>query len=357
MDKTITKPTGLNLINSTLNRGSTGDQVKALQQYLIGLGYNNVKADGVFGPITEAAVKQFQMDNGLTADGHFGPQALGKAKTIGSTSTTSGVPGTGKAPDDPSNMYNTVTGQLNPKFVPKTQAELDSFYAANVVSHPEFSGNTKEALDNAVATGDFSGILNSQGQPFSTADQGAAVAEAEAALAPGYEATKKYDTATTEDILKGKQSDYQNWLDTQGTAFQKEKTTLDQNAAEQGVLFSGGRAQKEQALGDVYNKNMEYKRASVGSDIAGTARDYQYKYGDSSAPKLSQYYNLGSNVYNPNVATGGVTTGNLSSVYTPTTGYQGTAEVAKKAAAQTRAAGLLWNKGNKLLSTGYKNQF
>ena len=336
--KTTQKPTGLNTITSTLNRGSTGDQVKALQQYLIGMGYNNVKADGVFGPITESAVKQFQLDNNLSADGHFGPQTLGTAKTIGATSTTAGNPGS--------------------VVVPKTQAELDALYNKAVVSHPTFAGNTPEALANAQSTGDFSGLYNEYGQPFSSTDQAQAVSDATAALAPGYEATKQYETQNTEDVLKQKNADYQSWLDSQKTNFQTDKTNLDQNAADQGVLFSGGRIQKQQALGDTYAKNNAAKLGSVGTDIIGTARDYQYKYGNDAGNNLSQYYNLGSNVYNPNVATGGATSGGLSSIYNPSTSnFQGTANVANKTAIQTRAAGLLANKGNKLLSTGYKNQF
>jgi len=276
-----TKKTGLDSISSTLNRGSTGDPVKALQQYLIGLGYDGVKADGVYGPVTEAAVKQFQLDNGLPADGHFGPETLGKAKTIGATSTPGGAPGTGKLPDDPSNMFNQATGELNPKFVPKTQAELDQFYNASVANHPVFKGNSAEALAYATSTGDFSNLLNPEGKPFSQADQEAAVAESNAALKPGFDATKQYDTANAEDALKLKNLDYNNFLNTEKTNFEADKTNLDQGAANNGVLFSGGRIEKEKALKKAYDLNQANKLATTGADIAGTARDYQYKYGNA----------------------------------------------------------------------------
>jgi hypothetical protein len=52
----------------TLRRGSRGDHVRTLQQK-IGMG-----ADGVFGPLTEAKVRQFQRDKGLVPDGIVGPQ-------------------------------------------------------------------------------------------------------------------------------------------------------------------------------------------------------------------------------------------------------------------------------------------
>ena len=55
----------------TLKNGSDGASVKALQILLIGKGYScgSDGADGKFGAKTEAAVKRFQEENGLTADG------------------------------------------------------------------------------------------------------------------------------------------------------------------------------------------------------------------------------------------------------------------------------------------------
>ena len=52
--------------------GSRGETVKAIQQHL-GLG-----DDGIYGPGTKRAVKQFQASNGLLADGVAGPTTLRK---------------------------------------------------------------------------------------------------------------------------------------------------------------------------------------------------------------------------------------------------------------------------------------
>lgn len=61
----------------TLRKGSKGDEVKRLQEALIALGYlDDGGADGDYGNGTVAAVKEFQKDNGLTADGHAGQQTL-----------------------------------------------------------------------------------------------------------------------------------------------------------------------------------------------------------------------------------------------------------------------------------------
>ena len=52
--------------------------VRPLQQLLQARGYNNVAVDGIFGPVTEGAVKDFQQSKGLAADGIAGPQSWPK---------------------------------------------------------------------------------------------------------------------------------------------------------------------------------------------------------------------------------------------------------------------------------------
>lgn len=56
----------------TLKKGSTGEDVKKLQQALINLGYLSDTADGTFGAKTQDAVTLFQAVNGLDADGLAG---------------------------------------------------------------------------------------------------------------------------------------------------------------------------------------------------------------------------------------------------------------------------------------------
>lgn len=60
--------------NNALVRGDSGEAVKELQMTLITAGYScgTYGADGDFGAATERAVKAFQSDNGLTADGIVG---------------------------------------------------------------------------------------------------------------------------------------------------------------------------------------------------------------------------------------------------------------------------------------------
>lgn len=55
-----------------LKLGSIGNEVKAIQEKL------NLKIDGIFGSITEEAVKDFQRTNGLEVDGIVGANTLSK---------------------------------------------------------------------------------------------------------------------------------------------------------------------------------------------------------------------------------------------------------------------------------------
>ena len=89
----------------TLEMGSTGSEVRRLQQKLKDLGYLSGSVDGSFGVATQAAVIAFQKNNNLTADGRAGTatqsklysgtaqKATGNAAKIQQGSTGSGSSG------------------------------------------------------------------------------------------------------------------------------------------------------------------------------------------------------------------------------------------------------------------------
>jgi len=83
-----------------LRKGDKGSAVKDLQEFL------EITADGDFGPGTEAAVKKWQAENGLVADGIVGPKtwdAMGLATT-----------------DESEQVYTTDNGLIvNRHFLPK----------------------------------------------------------------------------------------------------------------------------------------------------------------------------------------------------------------------------------------------
>lgn len=64
--------------NAPLKVGSSGPQVQKLQQTLIALKLLKGSADGIYGPSTFLAVKNYQRNNGLIADGVAGSLTLAK---------------------------------------------------------------------------------------------------------------------------------------------------------------------------------------------------------------------------------------------------------------------------------------
>ena len=82
--------------DGSLSIGMTGAAVETMQKMLIKLGYScgSAGADGDFGNYTLAALKKFQIENGLTVDEIYGPKSKAKltelytAATKPATSTT-----------------------------------------------------------------------------------------------------------------------------------------------------------------------------------------------------------------------------------------------------------------------------
>jgi N-acetylmuramoyl-L-alanine amidase len=67
---------GDRVLTYTVNRPIVGDDVETLQQRLLELGFDPGRCDGIFGPATDAALREFQRNVGLSADGTLGPGTL-----------------------------------------------------------------------------------------------------------------------------------------------------------------------------------------------------------------------------------------------------------------------------------------
>ena len=80
------------LAATVLEVGSSGSNVTKVQQRLIQYGYLSGTADGKYGADTQAAVRWFQKNNGLTVDGRVGPAtaaALGVTLSSSASSSSS----------------------------------------------------------------------------------------------------------------------------------------------------------------------------------------------------------------------------------------------------------------------------
>ena len=156
--------------DGTLYNGCSGEEVKAMQQALINLGYLEGTADGQFGDKTEEAVKAFQRKNGLTPDGLAGKKTrsmLDSAKK-GSNSTTP----TGKTAKSPvyseGTLYNGCSGEevrllqqalielgylegtADGTFGDQTEAAIRAFQGANGLNADGLAGTkTRSKLEKA----------------------------------------------------------------------------------------------------------------------------------------------------------------------------------------------------------------
>ncbi len=76
---------------ATYRTGSTGEQVRVIQEKLQRWGYYDGQVDGIFGSATERAVRYFQRSNGLTEDGVVGTATLNALGISESTSNGAAV--------------------------------------------------------------------------------------------------------------------------------------------------------------------------------------------------------------------------------------------------------------------------
>ena len=83
-----------NEVEALSKYGSTGSEVRTIQDKLKRWGYYTGNVDGIYGSLTVAAVKKFQQKNGLTVDGIAGTKTLNAmgimtSSSSGSTSSNS----------------------------------------------------------------------------------------------------------------------------------------------------------------------------------------------------------------------------------------------------------------------------
>jgi hypothetical protein len=121
----------------TLKKGNAGEIVVTLQNLLVEKGYiDRDYVDGDFGPGTEAAVKQFQTDNSLTADGIVGP-ATWQVLCSTAVPPSDETPGMMSCPDGsvgtscPAETSQTPQPSVNKQVTPPLDV-ADAIYSANI---------------------------------------------------------------------------------------------------------------------------------------------------------------------------------------------------------------------------------
>lgn len=88
--------------------GSSGEEVRQIQDKLKRWGYYNGNVDGIYGSQTTAAVKAFQKKNGLSVDGIAGSQTLA---AMGITSNQSSSSSSSSRPSDVNLIARAIYGE------------------------------------------------------------------------------------------------------------------------------------------------------------------------------------------------------------------------------------------------------
>jgi murein DD-endopeptidase MepM/ murein hydrolase activator NlpD len=98
----------------TMRIGNRGWDVAALQYLLQRAGHGAGRADGLFGPLTQAAVMRAQRAAGIGVDGLAGPATIASLRGRGTTPSAPGPSGPG--PSGPVSFYRPVSGPIGDGF-------------------------------------------------------------------------------------------------------------------------------------------------------------------------------------------------------------------------------------------------
>ena len=148
-----------------LKKGDKGEAVKTMQTMLIACGYDcgSTGADGDFGKNTDAALRAFQKDNGLTVDGIYGPVSkatLEKTYAEGKTQTP-----TDTTTDNAKAIWDRLYAAIqNPYGV---AGVMGNFYAESALKSTNLQNTYEKKLDmtdeeytKAVDNGSYTNFVN-----------------------------------------------------------------------------------------------------------------------------------------------------------------------------------------------------
>ena len=196
----------------TLKLGSKGTAVMRVQQALVDKGYADLVIDGKYGTSTVEAVKRFQQQNGLKADGKAGPRTLAKLLGTSNPDNNPSLDGklrlgcTGSAVSHVQSLLRTLgypVGRVDGIFGKKTYAAVRSFQELNGIPVSGVVGSTTlETLESGYAVAYYVHVTYTS---LKRGDYGAAVKRLQNALnKAGYNcgtATGYFNQATEEAVL------------------------------------------------------------------------------------------------------------------------------------------------------------
>lgn len=128
----------INIAYSTISYGSSGNDVKKLQETLNNYGYNLV-VDGQFGSKTRAAVEDYQSKNGLAVDGIVGTNTWGSLNSKSNGSQSSGSGSSSSSSSSSSHSASVAVPNLKNSPRPEYEKSDEVLAAENALSQWEAS--------------------------------------------------------------------------------------------------------------------------------------------------------------------------------------------------------------------------
>jgi len=131
---------------STLKNGSSGSDVKKMQERLKELGYLKGTADGDFGTATETAVKNFQAQNGLAVDGVAGSATLARLYSATARKAPSAVSASTNTPRPTNTPFTSYKKGDSGNEVRKLQQRLKELGYLTGIVDGDFGSATETAV-------------------------------------------------------------------------------------------------------------------------------------------------------------------------------------------------------------------
>lgn len=263
--------------------GSKGEDVKQRQLFLQQMGLYKGDIDGIFGPATQKAVQTYQESQNIRPNGIIGPITSGKMNTH--------------------DARQQIQSNPNIQYLRQNDPEVNS-----VLTSMENNGDINydiltNMVTNNLSPADANEFKNYYDEYYSAYD-------------PYYKEQQTYDKGSIENQLGLNQRNQERYLADSAAQFGEDKSTLDKQSANQGILFSSARAQAEKGLQDKYTNDLASKTDAYQTNAKNQLLNYQNKWG-GDVNSLSSYMQSPTQTYNASTPRNNVSSGGLSSFYNP----------------------------------------
>lgn len=360
-----TTPQTITPINTSTNLkvGMQNNDIKSLQQYLKGIGIYSGAVDGIFGPATDSAVRQFQASNGLSVDGIVGSATSSKINSL-QTNTNTPTPVTPIVKEEyvvqEGDEFNPYTGEPITAPVGSTISK-DGVITPPSIIYPVF--NTGDAAQDELLKQFYllikkqqdAGLEVNPNLVFDTNTLNKFLDTAKEQVSPFYQ--QQID-AIKEDVLRTAPQilqEYESTIASSDANFQSNLGTSRENAAGAGLAFSGQRAKGELGAQAAQDRSLTSLSSEYGNKFYNLGRGAEEKIGADNVT-----FNLPDlKTYSTSIAgNGGVNATGTVSPYQKGGFKLGSIPMAQEAAVEQRAQALKKTAAESVLAgRDYKSLF